>query len=132
MCRIGNLNLKNNLILAPLAGFSDAGFRYLAGRYGAGLTVTEMISAKGLFYDNGNTKKLLYNEFSPCSVQLFGSEEEYFVKAAENPLLDKFEIIDINMGCPVPKIVKNKEGSALLNDPHKACKIVRALKDCCS
>ncbi|MDR3294182.1 MAG: tRNA-dihydrouridine synthase family protein [Clostridiales bacterium] len=128
--KIGKILLKNNLLLAPLAGYTDIGFRRLAVKYGAALTYTEMVSAKGLFYGNAATKELLLTavEESPVAVQLFGSDPDIFFRVASNEELKKFDIIDVNMGCPVPKIVKNGEGSALMNDKERAKSIVAALK----
>lgn len=125
--RIGNIDLLSDAVAAPLAGFSDVGFRRVAACYGAGLTYTEMVSAKGLHYGSEKTEHLLATapEERIKAVQIFGGEWEYMVRACENPLLEKFDIIDINMGCPVPKVVKNNEGSALLNDIDNASKIVR-------
>lgn len=128
--KIGNVKLKNNLILAPIAGYSDVGFRFLAKKYGAGLTFTEMISAKALCYGNTKTFELLatFKGESPVAVQLFGSCPEDFAKAVKMKDLEKFDIIDINMGCPAPKIYQNGEGSALLKDIKKAQEIVKACK----
>lgn len=125
---MNRLNLKNNLILAPIAGYSDAGMRTLCRRYGAALTFTEMVSAKGLYYNGANTKSLLftYPEERPIGVQLFGSEPEIIAYAISLPELKKFDVIDINMGCPVPKIVKNGEGSALMKNPELVYKIIKA------
>ena len=114
--------------LAPLAGYTDAGFRAVCSLCGAGAVYTEMISAKGLIYESEKTKDLLYStpyERVSCA-QIFGSDP-YFIRAAcEHKIMDKFALIDINMGCPVPKIVKNGEGSALLNNPSLAQEVVRA------
>ena len=129
MKKVGGITFKNNLFLAPLAGYSDAGFRHLAMKYGAALTFTEMISVKGLEFNNKNTESLLFNLDRPCAVQLFGSDPEYFERAAKNRLLSDFDIIDVNMGCPVPKIVKNNEGSALMKNPKLAGQIIKRLKD---
>lgn len=128
--KIGNVELKNNLILAPIAGYSDVGFRFLAKKYGAALTFTEMISAKALCYGNQKTFELLatFESESPVGVQLFGSCPEDFAKAVKMKELEKFDIIDINMGCPAPKIYQNGEGSALLKDIKKAQEIVKACK----
>lgn len=126
--KIGNVKLKNNLFLAPMAGVTDVAFRSLCRSFGAGLSYTEMVSAKGLYYNDKKTANLLKtakNE-TPVAVQLFGSEPEIFASVVKNPLLKKFDIIDINMGCPAPKIVKNKEGSYLMNNPSLAAQIVRA------
>lgn len=127
--KIGNVQLKNDLILAPMANYTDAGMRYLASVYGAGLTVTEMVSAKGLCFNNPNTAALLETRERgncPVSVQLFGADPEYIKKAVEHTLLKDFDIIDINMGCPVAKVVKNGEGSALLRNPDLVYKVVKA------
>lgn len=126
--KIKNIELDNNLLLAPIAGYSDVGLRFLAKKYGAGLTFTEMVSAKALCYKNKKTEDLLITTDveRPCAVQLFGSEPEVFYEAIKQPILDKFDIIDINMGCPAPKIYQNGEGSALLEDIQKAKEIVRA------
>lgn len=128
MLRIGNLQLKNNLILAPIAGYSDAGMRVLCKQFGAALCFTEMVSAKGLYYNNSNTKDLLftYPDEQPVGVQLFGSQPEIIAHAIQMKELKKFSLIDINMGCPVPKIVKNGEGSALMNNPELVCDIIKA------
>lgn len=118
---------KNNIILAPLAGYTDAGFRRICADFGAGLTTTEMVSAKGLHYGNENTEYLLTTcGETPVSVQIFGSDPEIMAEACKNKKLQNFDAIDINMGCPVPKIVKNGEGSALLKDPKLAEKIISA------
>ena len=131
MLKIGNVQLNNNLILAPMAGYGDVAFRRLAKDYGAGLTVTEMISVKGLLYQGKKTIEMLEvakNE-TPSCVQLFGSEPEEFYRAIkECRELDNFDIIDINMGCPVPKVTKQGEGSALMKDPIRAGKIVEQCK----
>ena len=131
MLKIGKVQLNNNLILAPMAGYGDVAFRRLAKDYGAGLTVTEMISVKGLLYQGKKTIEMLEvapNE-TPSCVQLFGSEPEEFYRAiTECRELDNFDIIDINMGCPVPKVTKQGEGSALMKDPLRAGKIVEQCK----
>ncbi len=126
--KIGNVELKSNLLLAPLAGFTDAGFRSICVRYGAGLTYTEMVSVKGLCYGNKGTEKLLYTTESeiPVAVQIFGHEPEYVYKAVSLDSLQKFDIIDINMGCPVRKIVSNGDGSALMNSPMLITELVQA------
>ena len=124
--KIGNIDIKNNLILAPMAGISDVSFRELCKYFGAGLTVTEMVSVKGLYYNSKNTLKLLETSKSevPCAVQLFGHEPKIFESVIKSGVLDKFDIIDINMGCPAPKIVKNKDGSYLLKDLKLAREII--------
>ncbi|MBQ2768472.1 MAG: tRNA-dihydrouridine synthase [Clostridia bacterium] len=124
---IGNIQIKNNVFLAPLAGYTNYATRRLCHGYGAGLCFSEMVSAKGLKYDSENTKSLLYTDENEglCAAQIFGSEPEVMRAACENPALAPFPIIDINMGCPVPKIYKNGEGSALLENPALAEKIVK-------
>ena len=125
---IKNVELSSNLILAPMAGFSDLAFRRVCKKFGAGLTVTEMVSAKALSYKNKKTEELLFtlDDESPKAVQIFGHEPEVMAEACRNPLLQKFDIIDINMGCPAPKIISNGDGSALLKDIELARKIIEA------
>ncbi|MBQ3019054.1 MAG: tRNA-dihydrouridine synthase [Clostridia bacterium] len=125
--RVGEIQLNNNVFLAPLAGYTNYPFRRLCKGYGAGLCYTEMVSAKGLKYGSENTKELLYTDEREgvCAAQIFGSEPEIMRMACENEALAPFPIIDINMGCPVPKIYKNGEGSALLENPKLAEKIVK-------
>ena len=125
--RVGGIQLNNNVFLAPLAGYTNYPFRRLCKGYGAGLCYTEMVSAKGLKYGSENTKELLYTDEREgvCAAQIFGSEPEIMRMACENEALAPFPIIDINMGCPVPKIYKNGEGSALLENPKLAEKIVK-------
>ncbi len=124
--KVGNVTIKNNVLLAPLAGYTNYAFRRLCKSYGAGLCYTEMVSAKGLKYDSANTKDLLYTDENEglCAVQLFGSEPDILRAACEREELSPFPIVDINMGCPMPKIYKNGEGSALLENPALAEKIV--------
>ncbi|MCL2051463.1 MAG: tRNA dihydrouridine synthase DusB [Lachnospiraceae bacterium] len=132
--KIGNVILPHNLILAPMAGVTDMPFRVLCAEQGAGLSCTEMISAKAILYGNKNTATLL--EISPAekfvSLQLFGSEPEIISQIAARIEEYPFDILDINMGCPVPKIVNNGEGSALMKNPRLAGEIiektVRAIK----
>lgn len=115
------------IFLAPIAGYTDAGFRYLCKKYGADLTYTEMVSAKGLCFGGEKTAALLqYVEEERPAAQIFSGEEEYIMKAMQHPALSTFSIIDINMGCPVPKIVKNGEGSALMKDADKAKRIAES------
>ena len=124
---IGRLSTKNNLLLAPMAGYTDNAFRSLAFTLGAGICVTEMVSAKGLTYKNENTRELLTlakNE-SMTAVQLFGREPEILRRACESDDLKNFEIVDINMGCPVNKIYSNGEGSRLMEEPELAQNIVK-------
>lgn len=129
---IGGLVTPNNVFLAPLAGYTNAVFREMCFNLGAGLTFTEMVSAKGLCYNSRNTRELLY--ITPSyggirAVQLFGSDPEYMKRAAESEDIAPFDLIDINMGCPVPKIYNNGEGSALLNDFARARSIIEACKE---
>ena len=126
---IGNVKLKNPYILAPMAGVTDLPFRLLCREQGAGLLCMEMISAKALIYKNRNTKLLLeiHPEEFPVSLQLFGSEPDVICEAARQIEHLPFQILDINMGCPVPKIVKNGEGSALMNQPKLVHQIVKTL-----
>ena len=129
--KISNLEFTNLAFLAPLAGVTDTAFRSICKDLGCGLVYTEMVSAKGLYYKNENTENLLFfseNE-KPVAVQIFGSDPFIMAKAAEyfNDNKDVC-IIDINMGCPAPKIIKNGDGSALMRDPELAGRIVREVK----
>ena len=126
--KIADITLKNNLIFAPLAGFSTPPVRRLMAQNGAGLTVTEMVSVKGLLFGSEKTAQLLLcaaEEAVKC-VQLFGSDPDEFYRVVSHPALLDFDIIDINMGCPVRKIVSNGEGSALISTPKLAAEIVKA------
>lgn len=123
--KIGNVELNNNLLLAPMAGITDRAFRIICEKFGPGLVCTEMISAKGLYYDDSKTKQLLNmkDEKHPIAVQIFGSDVQSMGYAAE--YISKYaDIIDINMGCPAPKVVKNGDGSKLLLDLDKAKLII--------
>lgn len=124
--KIKNVEIKNNLFLAPMAGITDKAFRTLCKSFGVGLTYTEMVSVKGLYYNSKNTKDLLDIDKTetPCAVQIFGHEPEVFESVLKSGVLDKFDIIDINIGCPAPKIVKNGDGSALMKDIDLARKII--------
>ena len=126
--KIKNVELKSNLILAPMAGLSDVAFRNMCLKFGAGLVCTEMVSAKALSYKNKKTEDLLItlDDEVPKAVQIFGHEPKVMAEAVKNPLLAKFDIIDINMGCPAPKIVKNGDGSALLKNFDLAEQIISA------
>lgn len=128
--RIGKIDLGEGAILAPMAGFTEPGFRAVCAKNGAVLTITEMVSAKGLFYNGEKTIELLHtSEFEKIrAVQIFGSEPEIMAQAVQSEYLEKFDIIDINMGCPVNKVVKNGEGSALMKNPNLASKIITAVK----
>lgn len=129
--KIGDVQLESNIVFAPIAGFSEVGFRHMCAKYGAGLTYTELVSAKGLCYGNKGTQELLAREdfSSPCAVQLFGSDPEFMYKAAKDERLAKFEIVDINMGCPVKKVFNNGDGSALMKNPDLITEIVQAVKE---
>ena len=127
---IGSLKTAGRYFLAPLAGISDSSFRRIAARAGAALVYTEMISAKALDQKNRHTGELLEmsEEEKPVAVQLFGNEPDVMARAtAQLEHLD-FALVDINMGCPVPKVIKNGEGSALLRTPKLAAEIVRAVR----
>lgn len=122
---IAGLRLKNNVLLAPLAGYTNYPFRKMCAELGAGLTFTEMVSAKGLLYGSEETRRLLYCEDeSPKAAQIFGSDPAIMRAACESEDLEPFDLIDINMGCPMPKIVKNGEGSALLENLPLAEKVI--------
>ena len=125
--KIGNINFTSSIFLAPMAGVADASFRQLCYELGADLTYTEMISVKALLHNNKKTFKLLkvYGN-TPTAVQLFGHDKEDFVKVIKSGNIDNFDIIDINMGCPAPKIVKNGDGSALLKNIDLAREIISA------
>ncbi len=127
--KIGNIFLENNVFLAPMAGVTDLPFRILCKEFGAGLVYSEMVSAKGIFYDNENTKALLNVQDSerPVAVQIFGSDPEIMGQMAEKLNDYNFDILDINMGCPAPKIVKNFEGSALMKNPELIGQIVKSV-----
>lgn len=131
---IGNVELSNPLILAPMAGVTDLPFRLLCKEQGAGLVCMEMISAKAIAFHNRNTKKLMQIDPGerPVSLQLFGADPDIISEIAREIEEEPFDILDINMGCPVPKIVGNGEGSALMKDPKLVeqiiSKTVRAIK----
>ena len=130
--KIGNLTFDNNVFLAPLAGVTDISFRGLCKEMGCGLVYTEMVSAKALYYGSENTQSLLRiaDEEKPVAVQIFGREPEIMAAMVEKHFNDRDDIavVDINMGCPVQKITKNGEGSALMKEPELAADIVRAIK----
>lgn len=127
--KIGNVEMQNPLVLAPMAGVTDLPFRLLCKEQGCGLMYTEMVSAKALLYKNRNTKPLLETrpEEEPVAVQLFGSDPEIMSEMALQLEEGPYAIIDVNMGCPVPKIVNNGEGSALMKDPKLVEQILTAL-----
>ena len=124
---IGNVKIEGELFLAPMADVTDFAFRQIAREFGASFSYTEMVSAKALTFGNRKTKDLLITSEieNPVAVQLFGSDKEVFKKALELEDLSKFQIIDLNMGCPAPKIVKNSDGSALMKDIKKASEILQ-------
>lgn len=126
--KIGNIQLSSPYIFPAVAGYSDVAMRVLCYRYGAGLCYTEMVSAKGLVYGSENSELLLQTDEAEKikAVQLFGSDPAFIQKAIVDSRIQKFQIIDLNMGCPVPKIVKNGEGSALMKFPEKAYEIIKA------
>ncbi|SCN23159.1 putative tRNA-dihydrouridine synthase [Clostridium sp. N3C] len=131
MFRISNLTFNNNVFLAPMAGFTDIAFRGLCKEMGCGLVYSEMVSAKALFYGSDNTESLLKTseEERPIAVQVFGNDPYIMAKVCERfNEDDSFCLVDINMGCPAPKIVKNGEGSALMKNPKLAAEIVREVK----
>jgi len=127
---IGNIEIPNRMVLAPMAGWSDVGFRRVAAFCGAGYTTTEMVSAKALANKSKKTLELLSTtpEEKVVAVQLFGSDPKVFEKVVALPVIQKFDIIDINMGCPMPKIVKNGDGSALMDNPQVASEIIKTIK----
>lgn len=127
--KIGNLELENNVFLAPMAGVTDPPFRILCKEMGCGLVYSEMVSAKGILYDNKNTTELLEIDPKerPVAVQLFGSDPEILGAMAKKIEQYPIDIIDVNMGCPAPKIVKNGEGSCLMKTPELVGKIVKSL-----
>ena len=124
--QIGNVTLENNLILAPMAGVTDLPFRILCKEQGAGLICMEMVSAKAILYKNKNTEELMTidEREHPVSLQLFGSDPQVMSEIAKQIEDRPFDILDINMGCPVPKVVNNGDGSALMKDPLLAGKII--------
>ena len=127
--RIGDVELNNNVILAPMAGVSDLPFRILCSEMGAGLCCMEMVSAKAIYYRNRNTEELMAIDPAegPVSLQLFGSDPGIMGQMAARIEEQPFAILDINMGCPVPKVVNNHEGSALMKDPVLAGKIIESV-----
>lgn len=127
--KIGDITLESPFLLAPLAGITDAPMRRICSMQGAALVYSEMISAKGLRYKDKNTERLLYmyEDEGPVALQLFGSEPEIMRFAAAKLEERKNVILDVNMGCPVPKVVKNGEGSALLQNPELAGRIIEAM-----
>lgn len=129
--KIGNVEIKGYAALAPMAGVTDRAFRELCVSFGASYVIGEMVSSKGLTYNNDKTRELLVlsEDERPAAVQLFGDDPENMAQAAKMALEYKPDIIDINMGCPAPKIVNNGCGSALMKDPSLCGRIVRAVRD---
>ncbi len=136
MFKIGNVTIANNVCLAPMAGVCNSAFRRIIKEMGCGLLYAEMVSDKAICYDNQKTKEMLYmtEEERPIAQQIFGSDKESFVKAAK--IIEETmhpDIIDINMGCPVPKVaLRAQAGSALLKDPEKIYEIVKSVKEAVS
>ena len=132
MWKIGNIEIDGVVVLGPMAGITSYGYRDFMKPFGVAVSVSEMVSDMGLIYDNENTNKyVVYPESHPVGVQLFGHDPENITKAAKlalklNPNIDFF---DINMGCPVPKVVNSGAGSSLLKDPHLCGQIIRRLKE---
>ena len=126
---IGNVTLESNVILAPMAGVTDLPFRLLCKEQGAGMVCMEMVSAKAVLYNNKNTEKLMEIDpgEKPASLQLFGSDPVILGEMAKRIEERPFAVLDLNMGCPVPKVVNNGEGSALMKDPVLAGKIIEAV-----
>ena len=129
MIKIGNVELQNTWILAPMAGVCDLPFRLLCHEAGAGMTCMEMISAKAIMYNNKATEEMMRIscEEGVVSLQLFGSDPDIMARMAAKIEDRPFSILDINMGCPVPKVVNNGEGSALMKDPNLAGRIIKAV-----
>ncbi len=131
MVRLGTLSLDGKLTLAPMAGVTDFAFRSVCRSLGAALTATEMVSARALVYRDEKTKELLYipDDGHPCAAQIFGHEPEIMAEAAAMALeISGAELLDINMGCPVGKVVRSGDGSALMKDPELAARIVESVK----
>ncbi len=125
--QIGNFKTENNVFLAPMAGVTDMPFRKICRRYGAGLVYSEMVSAKGLYYNDKKTAELMRidDDERPCAIQIFGSDADIMAEVIPKVMEFHPDIIDINMGCPTPKIVNNGDGSALLKAPEKIGEIVK-------
>lgn len=125
--KIGNIETESNVFLAPMAGITDLPFRKICRSYGAGMVYSEMISAKGLYYNDKKTAELMRIDDNerPCAIQIFGSDADIMAEIVPKVMEAKPDIIDINMGCPMPKIVNNGDGSALMKSPEKIGKIVR-------
>lgn len=126
--KIGKVNLDNNVVLGPMAGVTDLSFRLICKEFGVGLLVTEMVSAKALHYEDKKTKQIMTIDDGekPVALQIFGSEPEIIGEVVSKIEEHNHDILDINMGCPAPKIVKNGDGSALMKNPELACEIIKA------
>ena len=131
--QIGNVEIKNRIALGPMAGVTDLPFRILCKEQGCGLIYTEMVSAKAILYNNKNTIDLLKSDEMerPMALQLFGSEPDIMAEIAARVSEGPYDFIDVNMGCPVPKIVNNGEGSALMKNPALAGRIIEAMTKKC-
>lgn len=129
--KIGNLEIKNNVFLAPMAGVTDLPFRKICKKYGIGMVYSEMVSAKGLYYNDRKTAELMRieDEERPCAIQIFGSDADIMAEVIPKVMEVKPDIIDINMGCPTPKIVNNGDGSALMKNPKLIGEIVKKVSD---
>ncbi len=127
---IGNFETQNNVFLAPMAGVTDLAFRIMCKRYGAGLVYTEMVSSKAMFYNDRKTMELIETseKVQPFAVQIFGNDPDIMAKTAYKALSTGAKVLDINMGCPAPKVANNGDGSALLKNPELIGKIVKAVK----
>lgn len=129
--KIGNVMLANNVFLAPMAGVTDMAFRAICKQFGCGLTYTEMVSAKGMYYKSENTRDMLAlaPEEQPAAIQIFGSDADIMASIAVEVQQAGADIIDINMGCPTPKIIKNGDGSALMRKPELVAEIVKKVSE---
>jgi len=132
--QIGKVKIKNNVFLAPMAGVTDMAYRAICRQHECGLTYTEMVSAKGMYYKSENTKELLVlaPKEQPAVIQIFGSDADIMAEIASEIQQAGADIIDINMGCPTPKITKNGDGSALMQKPELVADIVRKVSDAVS
>ena len=132
--KIGSLELDNNIFLAPMAGVTDLPFRCMCKEFGCGLVYSEMVSAKGLYYKDKKTSTLMKidEREKPCAIQIFGSEPDIMAEVIPEVIDKGADIIDINMGCPTPKIVNNGDGSALMKNPKLAGEVIRKCVDASS
>lgn len=124
---IGNIQFENKIVLGPMAGVTDLPYRLICKEFGVGYTYTELVSAKGILFDSQRTKKLLtvHKKERPTAIQLFGGDKNILGKVAQLIDNDTYDILDINMGCPAPKVTRNFEGSALMKDPKLIGEIVK-------